>query len=200
MPKFRVHAYREMRLVFDEIEADTPEAAAHIAAGKPFDECDRCSDCEGTTLAALVDEATEDGQEGVAVVDFEDGRWLKAGPHMLAALKAARELFYTLGDRDTQESRDCFRFHQICDEAIAHAPPGANWYPKDIDGQNDERVRRAKAALQAFIDQTGVDYGDALGDILCDLLHLSDREPFDFDAALERARGHYAAETGSAPY
>ena len=198
MPKFRVHAYREMRLVFDEINADTPEAAAHIASGKPFAESDSCNDCEGTTLSALVDEAAE-GQEGVAIVDFQDGRWLRAGPRMLAALQAARELFYTLGDRDTQESRNCFRLHQICDEAIAHAAPGANWNPIDTNVQNEDRARWAKAALQAFMGETGVDYGDALGDLLCDLMHLSDREPFDFDAALERARDHYAVETGSMP-
>ena len=29
-------------------------------------------------------------------------------------------------------------------------------------------------------------------------MHLSDREPFDFQAALERARDHYAAETSNA--
>lgn len=192
-----------MRLVFEGVEADTPQAAAHIAAGKHFDDCDDWSDCEGTNLAALVDDDAnvdpDDAQDGT-LVDLEDGRWLRAGPRMLAALKAARELFYTLGDRDTQESRDCFRFHQMCDEAIAHAAPGANWYPIDIDGQNEQRGRWAKAALQMFMDQTGVDYGDALGDLICDLLHLSDREPFDFEAALERARGHYAAETGRVPY
>lgn len=123
-----------------------------------------------------------------------------AAPRMLSALLAARELFYTLGDRNTQESKDCFRLHQLCDEAIAHAVPGANWNPIDIDGQNEERARRARAALQTFMQQTGVDYEDALGDLLCHLLHLSDREPFDFEAALERARSHYAAETGNATY
>lgn len=45
-----------------------------------------------------------------------------------------------------------------------------------------------------------VDYEDALGDLLSDLMHLSDREPFDFEAALAHAHGHYAAETGAAPY
>jgi hypothetical protein len=109
-------------------------------------------------------------------------------------------LFYTLGDRDTRESRDCFRLHLICDEAIAHAAPGANWNPIDVDGQNEKRAKWAKAALQTFMQQTGVDYEDALGDLLCDLIHLADREPFDFDAALERARSHHAAETGGAPY
>lgn len=129
-------------------------------------------------------------------------RLANAAPRMLAALRAARELFYTLGNRDTQESRDCFRLHQICDEAIAHAAPEASWnpLPQDIDGQNEDRARWAKASLQAFMDETGVEYEDALGDLICDLMHLSDREPFDFEAALERARSHYAAETGEAPY
>lgn len=139
-------------------------------------------------------EATPEQEErGQALVTLAD-----AAPRMFSALLAARELFYTLGDRDTQESRDCFRLHQICDEAIAHAAPGANWNPRDIDGQNEDRARWAKAALKAFMDQTGVDYEDALGDLLCDLMHLADREPFDFQAALDRACGHYAAETGAA--
>lgn len=132
------------------------------------------------------------GQELVRLAD--------AAPQMLSALIAARELFYTLGDRDTRESRDCFDLHTICDAAIAQASPGASWSPPDIDGQNEERASWAKAAVQVFMEQTGVEYEDALGDLLCDLMHLSDREPFDFDAALQRARSHYAAETGSAPY
>jgi hypothetical protein len=72
MRKFRVHVYREMRLVFEGIEADTPQAAADIAAEKHFDDCDDWSDCEGTNLAALVDE--------------EDGRMLRASHKLLAAL------------------------------------------------------------------------------------------------------------------
>ena len=44
-----------------------------------------------------------------------------ASPQMLYALQVAWELFYTLGDRDTQESRDCFLLFEICDEAIAQA-------------------------------------------------------------------------------
>jgi hypothetical protein len=75
-----------------------------------------------------------------------------------------------------------------------------NKLPPDVDGRNGERALWAKAALQALMTETGVDYEDALGDLLGDLMHLADREPFDFEAALDRARGHYAAETGAAPY
>jgi hypothetical protein len=68
--------------------------------------------------------------------------------------------------------------------------------PLDPDGQNNERATWAKAALLAFMAQTGTDYEDALCDLLCDLMHLSDREPFDFETALEHARDYYLAETG----
>lgn len=72
--------------------------------------------------------------------------------------------------------------------------------PRDIDGMNANCAQWAKTALRAFMAETGAEYEDALGDLLCDLMHLSDTEPFDFEAALERARDHYAAETGAVPY
>jgi hypothetical protein len=34
---------------------------------------------------------------------------------------------------------------------------------------------------------TGTDYDNALADLLCDLMHWSDRNDFDFSAALSRA-------------
>lgn len=86
-----------------------------------------------------------------------------------------------------------------CDETIGR-PTSPISLPRDIDGKNEDRAEWAEAAIQGFMDCTRVDREDAFGDLLCDLMHLSDREPFDFEAALDRARGHYAAETGSAPY
>ena len=68
--------------------------------------------------------------------------------------------------------------------------------PDDPDGQNNERAAWAKFAVEAFMWKTGTDFEDALCDLLCDLMHLSDRAPFDFDAALQHARDHYLAETG----
>ena len=67
--------------------------------------------------------------------------------------------------------------------------------PPNPDGQNNERASWADHALRAFMAETGTDYEDALCDLLCDLMHLSDRAPFDFEAALVRARDHYLAET-----
>jgi hypothetical protein len=67
--------------------------------------------------------------------------------------------------------------------------------PPDPDGKNDSRAEWAGAALSAFIKETGTDQEDALGDLLSDLMHWCDRNNYDFEAALDRARGHYEAET-----
>lgn len=72
--------------------------------------------------------------------------------------------------------------------------------PPDVDGQNGDRAAWAGLAISAFIEETGVDEEYALGDLLSNLMHWCDRNDYDFEAALERARGHYAAETGQAPY
>jgi hypothetical protein len=63
---------------------------------------------------------------------------------------------------------------------------------------NDRRAAWASAVLQQFRRLTGTDREDALGDLLCDLMHWSDRNNFDFELALDRARGHYRAETDGA--
>jgi hypothetical protein len=72
--------------------------------------------------------------------------------------------------------------------------------PPDVDGMNHPRAQWAKTALQEFMAQTGAENEDGLCDLLADLMHPCDRETFDFEAALDRARGHYAAETGASPY
>jgi hypothetical protein len=67
--------------------------------------------------------------------------------------------------------------------------------PPDPEGKNADRAEWAGSALRHFQCTTGTDYEDALGDLLGDLMHWCDRNNFDFEAALERARGHYEAET-----
>ncbi len=52
----------------------------------------------------------------------------------------------------------------------------------------------ADAAIRQFRAQTGSDYEDALGDLLCNLMHWADARAFDFEGALIRARDHYAIE------
>jgi hypothetical protein len=53
--------------------------------------------------------------------------------------------------------------------------------------------------LRQFQCVTGTDDEDALGDLLCDLMHWSDRNNYDFDLALARAQGNYEEETSAPP-
>jgi hypothetical protein len=71
----------------------------------------------------------------------------------------------------------------------------SNPLPPDPDGMNDDRAPWAGAAIAKFMDLTGTDLEDALCDLMCDLMHWSDRQDFGFEAALDRARYHYEAET-----
>ena len=81
-------------------------------------------------------------------------------------------------------------------ETVAAAIMGtARPLPLDPEKMNGDRAEWAAAALRQFQRATGCDYEDSLGDLLCDLMHWSDRSNFDFEAALCRARGHYEAET-----
>lgn len=76
-------------------------------------------------------------------------------------------------------------------------PSTVTQLPPDPDGQNDNRATWADQAVRAFRYTTGTDREDALSDLLCDLMHLCDRDAKlgDFESQLRRARGHYAAET-----
>ena len=59
---------------------------------------------------------------------------------------------------------------------------------------NLDRAEWAAAALRHFQCITGTEYDDALTDLICDLMHWSDREDIDFQSALDTARMHYEAE------
>jgi hypothetical protein len=96
--------------------------------------------------------------------------------------------------------------HEWDDDSSSHCPecgfrgkladfrkPSA--LPPDPDNLNDDRSAWAGFAWATFMRLTGIDEEDALGDLLADLMHWCDRNHYDFQAALIRARGHYEAET-----
>jgi hypothetical protein len=69
--------------------------------------------------------------------------------------------------------------------------------PPDPDGMNAMRAAAAEKSLLLFVVNTGADWSDAMADLLCNLMHLADHDDeLDFAQDLERARDHYAAETG----
>jgi len=86
MTLYNVHIYREMRLLFERIEADTPEAAAAIARDRLTEDADDIEDCDGETFAALVDVTGDEEFERSRMIDFDAERLRKAAPGMLAAL------------------------------------------------------------------------------------------------------------------
>ena len=88
MTIYNVHIYREMRLTFDGIEADTPQAAAFLAAEKPTGDADDIEDCDGETSSGLVDVSGDKEYEQSRVIDFEPERHRKAAQKLLASLKS----------------------------------------------------------------------------------------------------------------
>lgn len=99
-----------------------------------------------------------------------------------------------VGDHEWDEgsSTRCPECNHIAPLKDFHAGPTL---PPDPDGKNDDRAAWAGAALAKFMLLTGTDLEDAVGDLLTDLMHWTDRNNYDFDAALDRARFHYEAET-----
>ncbi len=123
MTKHTVHLYREMRLRFDDVEAESPEQAAQIARDMPFEDAGDCDDCEGETLAALVDVAGDDEHKHSVMIDFEPGRLLGAGPKLLAALQRAVDVYGQPGGPREAPTKPGAWLAQAC-EAIQAATAG----------------------------------------------------------------------------
>jgi hypothetical protein len=88
MTKYNVHIYREMRLLFERIEAETLEAAAAIAHDKPADHADTIDDSDGETFYACVDVLGDEEYLQSRWIDFEPERHRQPAARMLAALRA----------------------------------------------------------------------------------------------------------------
>lgn len=67
--------------------------------------------------------------------------------------------------------------------------------PPDPEGKNDDRAEWAGVAIQAFRNRVRTDSNDALSDLLRYLMHWADRNEFNFDAQLRRARRSYRVDT-----
>jgi hypothetical protein len=83
---YHVHIYREMRLYFSGITAASAEVAAHLAAEKPTHDAEAVEDCEGETIAALVDVNGDAEYAFSRIVDFEPAILRKTASALLAAL------------------------------------------------------------------------------------------------------------------
>jgi len=118
---YNVHIYREMRLVYGGVEANTPEAAATIARDKPTDEADSIHDCDGETLGALIDLVGDEEYEQSRFIDFENERLRKAAPALLAALQRAEFLMSRVSDGDHRALENLRSAASQARDAIAQA-------------------------------------------------------------------------------
>jgi len=71
MTHYIVHIYRQMRLSYTGIEADTPREAAFMARRKPTDAADNVEDCDGETFSALVEPAGNDDHRQSVTIAFD---------------------------------------------------------------------------------------------------------------------------------
>ena len=133
MTSYNVHIYREMRLMFEGIEADTPEAAAYIARDRLTSDADDIKDCNGEDLSALVDVAGDEDYRQSLTVDFETERHRKAAPKLLATL----ELLANQADEDCPSHCRSRHFVDALEEARTAATEakaaGISPAPGDID-------------------------------------------------------------------
>jgi hypothetical protein len=163
MTKYIVHLYREMKLCYTDIEADTPEAAAEIARGKPTDNADNVEDCEGENLAALIDVAGDEDFSESVTIDFEAERVRKAAPKLLAALKFALEFLEANDDGDDDvTSRIASAKAAIADakaisiltepaapKLLAACRMAENYLADDLDEDDETEMRIFKALCDA---------------------------------------------------
>jgi hypothetical protein len=131
---YNVHIYREMRLVFGGIQAESLEAAASIARDKPTSDADEIDDCEGETLSAVVDVVGDEEYEQSRFIDFENEQLRRAAPALLAKLLAVAELRRRWRSQDEAETIDSIEYMDglnalELDTAIAQAGPAVSDTP-----------------------------------------------------------------------
>ena len=115
MTVYNVHLYREMRLLFLDIEAESPEEAAEACRELPDEAaCGPAEPCQGEAFAALVDVQGDSDYVQSVTIDFEAERIRKAAPKLLATL----EHFYNIM-HDYESSRNKGYVQQAMQDAKA---------------------------------------------------------------------------------
>lgn len=190
MTIYHVHLYREMRVTFGGIEAESPELAASIAAGMPTGDADDIADCDGEDFAALVDvEGDEDSGRSVTI-DFASEQQRKAAAALLAALGTilpyAEGEAYSLDKlKDSREAEAAATraWQAIADAqaAIRAAKESGIARPPEID------IHAVLAERRLIADVWGIP------DVRSVRPDLSDDQAW---AVLQRAQRHYDAATG----
>jgi hypothetical protein len=166
MTKYNVHINREVRLVFESIEADSHEAAAAVACDKHPAAADDIDDCDGETFSAQVDVAGDEDSSQFVTIDFESERIRKSAPKLLVSLEAllpyAENEAYSLDKlKDSPEAEAeaerAWKAVEAAQAAIAQAK-AAGILPAaaDIDIHALLAQRRQIAAIWSIEDVQGI--------------------------------------------
>jgi hypothetical protein len=123
---YNVHIYREMRLYYSGIAADSPEAAARIAAEKPTDQAETVNDSDGDTLAALIDVEGDAHFAQSSAIDFEPVRLQKAAASLFDTVLNVKRLAEKSGDQEADPFALLDLIAYEVHAAIAKAPIAAN--------------------------------------------------------------------------
>ena len=166
MTTYNIHIYREIRLVFSGIEADTLEAAAAIARDKPTEHADDIADCDGETFYACVDVQGDEEYLQSRWIDFEPERERLAAGALLSTLKAVAELRRKWRSQDEAETIDSIEYMDGLDalelDAVIAGAEAAGVLPQPT-------APKLRAALTWLLDdltdagedrepETGVEY------------------------------------------
>ena len=91
MTTYTVHLYREMHLVFRDIEAQTPEEAARLTANRSTNDAEFCDDCEGLSYSAHVEPEGGDPSDASELVRLraDGGEVAPASEPVTNAMRAA---------------------------------------------------------------------------------------------------------------
>ncbi len=129
MTLYNVHIYREMRLYFPAIEAETPEDAARNAADKLTADAEYTEDCDGENLAALVDVVGDDEFKHSVAIDFDHERIRKAAPELLEAIPALIGLIHRLLPPPAQSDSTLDNLPEVIQARVALARVAAIHQP-----------------------------------------------------------------------
>jgi hypothetical protein len=139
MPLYNVYLYREVRLCFYDIEADTAEAAAVLVRDKYTDDADDIEGCTGQEFSAEIVAAGDPADNHTVTLRFEPDELPNIPWHLLTPgrqfgrvfaglLKACIEVRDTLAARQDPDEQDTHLIATVNApiaqvEAIGHVDP-----------------------------------------------------------------------------